>query len=290
LVILFRGSSLVPIAGDEIEAAKLAEEGLHGATNIAMHELTFNEAANLAFKIEGCGCFPGATDVLTPHGRVAIASLHIGDKVLAENPVTGKVEPKQVLAVIDDGVKPLMQVQLSDGGYLSVTANHPFYVDSGPGIEGPAWVQAGSLHYGDRIRTENGQDVSVVGLRYHVGRAHVYTLTVATDHDFFVGGSGVLVHNSFCSLTEAEVQQALQAIGPNDLHHIFSKAQHGFGPLVAQLGSQQAVIEAVIRGIDKTQLPTGGFYTQVINVAGNLVQVNGHIVNGVLRIGTAYIP
>ena len=76
-----------------------------------------------------------------------------------------------------------------------MTTNHPFYVDSGPGIVTSAWVHAGDLRVGDRIRTESGQDVTVVGLRYHAGQALVYTLTVATDHDFFVGSAGVLVHN-----------------------------------------------------------------------------------------------
>jgi hypothetical protein len=35
----------------------------------------------------------------------------------------------------------------------------------------------------------------VTNLRYAVGTAHVYTLTVATNHDFFVGTAQVLVHN-----------------------------------------------------------------------------------------------
>jgi hypothetical protein len=81
-----------------------------------------------------------------------------------------------------------------------VTTNHPFYVDSGPGIVTSAWVHAGDLRVGDRIRTESGRDVTVVGLRYHAGQAHVYTLTVATDHDFFVGSAGVLVHNAICPI------------------------------------------------------------------------------------------
>jgi hypothetical protein len=134
--------------------------------------------------------------VLTPHGLVAIASLHVGDLVLAENPVTGKVEPERVQAVIDDGTKPLMQIVLSDGSRLSVTTNHPFYVDGGLGVSTARWVQAGDLQRGDRLRTENGWDVTIVALRYHTGYARVYTLTVEQDHDFFVGGARVLVHNA----------------------------------------------------------------------------------------------
>jgi hypothetical protein len=143
----------------------------------------------------GCGCFPGTTGVATPHGLVAIASLRVGDLVLAENPATGKIDTEPVQAVIDNGIKPLMQVQLSDGSSLSVTTNHPFYVDSGPGLSTPQWVQAGDLRVGDRLRTEEGRDVAVTALHYDTGYAHVYTLTVASDHDFFVGSADILVHN-----------------------------------------------------------------------------------------------
>ena len=60
----------------------------------------------------------------TPRGRQAIASLRVGDTVLAEDPGTGKVEAEPVLAVIDDGVKPLLALDRSDST-LRVTTNHP---------------------------------------------------------------------------------------------------------------------------------------------------------------------
>ena len=65
----------------------------------------------------------------------------------------------------------------------------------GPGIAKPEWLAAGSLQAGDRLRTKGGKDVTILQVRYHAGYAHVYTLTVATDHDFFVGAAGALVHN-----------------------------------------------------------------------------------------------
>ena len=135
---------LIPGAGDEAEAIKIAEADLH-ATDVGVHELTFEEAERVRFKLGGCSCFPASTGVLTPHGLVAINSLHIGDQVLAEDPGTHKVESERVQAVIDDGIRPLMKIGLSDGSSLSVTTNHPFYVDSGPGIAVPQWVQAGNL-------------------------------------------------------------------------------------------------------------------------------------------------
>ena len=135
--------------------------------------------------------------------------LRVGDTVLAEDPAKGKAEPERVQAVIDDGLKPLVALDLSDGSTLRVTSNHPFYVDGGPQLTQPGWLQAGQLRIGDRLRTENGRDITVVALHWNVGDAEVYTLTVANDHtfwgesgpnsgdhDFFVGTAQVLVHNS----------------------------------------------------------------------------------------------
>ncbi len=51
---------------------------------------------------------------------------------------------------------------------------------------------------GDRLREADGTEAVVAGLRRNVGRAVVYTLTVARDHTFFVGAAQVLVHNANC--------------------------------------------------------------------------------------------
>ena len=145
----------------------------------------------------GCinGCFPAGTRVATPGGTAPIEGLHVGDTVLAEDTATGTVGPWQVEAVIADGVQPLLALDLADGARLSATPNHLFYVDGGPGIAHPEWLAAGSLQVGDRLRTKDAKDTTVVRVRYHTGYAQVYTLTVATDHDFFVGPDAVLVHN-----------------------------------------------------------------------------------------------
>ena len=90
-----------------------------------------------------------------------------------------------------------MAVGLSDGSTLKVTTNHPFFVDASAVRAGAGWMQAGDLRLGDRLRTASGVDVTITALRYHQGTAHVYTLTVAHDHTFFVGdGIPVLVHNA----------------------------------------------------------------------------------------------
>jgi len=147
----------------------------------------------------GCSCFPAGTQVSTPTGETSIQSLHVGDNVLSENTDTGKVEAEPVQAIIHRPVSSLMAVDLSDGSTITVTVDHPFWIDSGKQLTGPGWLPSGQLQAGDRLRTADGRDVTVTGVRRGVGRAVVYTLTVARDHTFFVGNARVLVHNSLCT-------------------------------------------------------------------------------------------
>jgi len=161
-----------------------------------------------AEKAAGCAlCFPAGTLVTTAHGEQAIQTLHVGDVVQAEDPATGKVAAEAVQAVIQDPVSPLVAVDLSDGSAITVTADHPFWVDAGARLAGAGWFAAGRLRAGDELRTASGVPVMVVGLRHSVGYAAVYTLTVAKDHTFFVGSARVLVHNAECNLVRSLVKK-----------------------------------------------------------------------------------
>ena len=177
-------------AGKAVDEARIAGEGDDLAT-----------AAERAWSVPGCTpCFPAGITVAARHGTVAIERLTVGDTVLSEDPMTGTVEPERVLAVLDDGVKPLIALDLSDGSRIRATANHVFWVDRGPRLRGSGWLQAGQLRPGDVLRTASGGHVRVAAVHWNQGDAPVYTLTVASDHTFFVGTARVLVHNA--DLTE----------------------------------------------------------------------------------------
>ena len=180
-----------------VKVAKRAGRGV--TTRFASSEernALFETLAQLVCPISGPRCFPAGTLVATPRGETAIEKLHIGDLVLSEDPQSKAVQAEPVEAVITRTVAPLIAVDLSDHSSIKVQPNHAFWVDGGRHLSHAGWLQAGQMQPGDRLRTVTGKVVLVVGLRWNVGRAVVYTLTVAKDHTFFVGAARVLVHNS----------------------------------------------------------------------------------------------
>ncbi len=212
--------TFVPIGGEGIVAAKLAAKAaLKLGSRGIVKEVSYEGAVQIVKRLgrrgargavegaaEACAlCFPAGTLVATPHGMHAIQTLHVGDTVLSEDPTTGKVEAEAVQAVIADPVSPLIAVDLSDGSAITVTADHPFWLDHGLMAPRAGWIAAGDLVLGDRLRTPTGTDATVLGVRRGVGRAAVYTLTVARDHTFFVGTAQVLVHNSNCDRSLIDV-------------------------------------------------------------------------------------
>jgi RHS repeat-associated protein len=175
------------------EADLLASQDESGQATLAED---LGETRKTSNTEDGCvGCFAAGTQVAEPGGNAPIERLEVGDTVLAENAANGKVESEPIQAVIDDGAKPIIELDLADGTSVKTTSTHYFWVDSGQDLSAPGWLQAGQLNPGDHLRTASGPDAVVLRVEWNVGDAEVYTLTVATDHTFFVGADQVLVHN-----------------------------------------------------------------------------------------------
>jgi hypothetical protein len=90
-------------------------------------------------------------------------------------------------------------------------------------------------------------------------------------------------------LTKAESEGLQASLNPSKLHHIFGKAEHNLDPLVQRFGSQEAVAEQMYRGLQGA-VPGSGRFTVTRTIGGESVVIDGAVVNGVPRIGTAYIP
>ena len=90
----------------------------------------------------GTVCVTADTTFMTGRGVIPFGQVKIGDEVISHLGV-----PRTVVDLVDNGVKPVFRVKLSNGMANDCTGNHPFRVGEG-------WVRADKLHA--------GQDVAVL--------------------------------------------------------------------------------------------------------------------------------
>lgn len=74
---------------------------------------------------------------------------------------------------------------------------------------------------------------------------------------------------------------------PNNYRHIF-KAKHKFDDLVEELGGEEAVMRMLLKGVTQLGI-TAGRYEACLVVLGRTVMVRGNVVDGVVRVGTAFV-
>jgi hypothetical protein len=124
---------------------------------------------------------------------MAIASIEIGDYVLAWNEANGTLGYYKVANTIHHTDKMVVNLIL-DGEWIKTTPEHPFYV------EGKGWVKAKDLEMGDEIRQADGTS-GKVWLKWAIHTTQeMYNLSVDAAHTFFVGEGQWLVHNSWCPI------------------------------------------------------------------------------------------
>ena len=222
--------------------------------------------------------FAAGTLVATPEGLKPIEDVHAGDWVLARDPDTGALEPKRVTfaySSIHEDVL-ILTIRQPDGEeeLIVTTSEHPFYV------EGKAWVAAGELTVEDVLVTLTGETLSIGSIEFVAQARTAYNFEVADFHTYGVGDSQVWVHNA-CDYDF------------NKLHHIFGRAKHELDGLVEEFESQRAAFEAMQEAAEnmvKSKGIAGGRYEETVRVGGQLLTVRGEVVDGVVRIGTAFIP
>ncbi|MBO0769104.1 MAG: hypothetical protein J2O48_10520 [Solirubrobacterales bacterium] len=146
-----------------------------------------------------CGgqSFTPDTLVLLADGRsVPISELRVGVRVLAVDPGGGaRGQPVQAVWARPEHGLLDVSVRGADGSVAVVhtTVDHPFW-DRSTG----RWTDAADLGVGDRLATPAGAGALVSSTTPVHGKAVMWDLTVAQDHDFFVvvDDSRVLVHNT----------------------------------------------------------------------------------------------
>ena len=105
------------------------------------------------------------------------------------------------------------------------------------------------------------------------------------NYTYFVGENEVLVHN-MCQL-----QPVNNAVDANKLNHIFGKASIIWMNLYIFLMEEQAysaLLEETVKYIKANNI-SGVFQNITLNVNGFNITVRGNVVDGVVKIGTAFI-
>ncbi|MEU7749689.1 polymorphic toxin-type HINT domain-containing protein, partial [Nonomuraea sp. NPDC049158] len=141
--------------------------------------------------------FAAGTYVLMANGtKKRIEEIKVGDKVLADDPETGKSGAKKVTALHRNRDTDLADITIptADGhATIHTTQHHPFW-----NATKKTWVDAADLHPADTLRTPRGGRVTIVKVRAFAGAQYMYNLTIDDIHAYYVlaAATPVLVHNS----------------------------------------------------------------------------------------------
>jgi tetratricopeptide (TPR) repeat protein len=131
-------------------------------------------------------CFAAGTWVQTIAGPRKIESIEVADRVLSQNPSTGELSYRPVLATHRNGPASTLRIAI-DGETVVATGIHRFWK------AGVGWTMARDLQPGDRLRMIGGS-----GLVQSIepGKSQmVYNLDVVENRNFLVGTAGLLVHD-----------------------------------------------------------------------------------------------
>jgi preprotein translocase subunit YajC len=144
---------------------------------------------------------------------IPIRKLKAGEKVMASDPMTGTTAAERVTRTIvtrTDRAFTAIRVRALTAAADIISTSHHLYWDASRG----EWVQAKSLHIGDRLRTIDGTTAIIISVHSYTMHAVTYNLTVDDLHTYYVlaGNVAVLVHNSggaaVCALGKLGEQKA----------------------------------------------------------------------------------
>lgn len=130
-----------------------------------------------------CCCLAAGTPVWTDRGLVAIETISVGDRVLAQDIESGGLAYKPVLQTTVRPPTPLTTLRCGDDTIICTRA-HRFW-NSGAG-----WTKAVELESQSLLHTVTGN--TLVASSRTGSSAATYNLVVADFHTYFVGKTGVL--------------------------------------------------------------------------------------------------
>ena len=195
-----------------------------------------------------------------------IEEIEPGQTVLARDPATGELAPREVAHVIrtlSDHLR-IVEIRAADGTEvqtIKTTDEHPFWVT------GKGWTKASTLQPGDHLQQSDSGTAEVIATRYesHPEGIPVYNIEVDDFHTYYVAAHGtrappIWVHNKKLSdALRRFVKEELGAAGDLKSLRKYRKAATSAGSDLAnmaqrleRLGYDKAntarIIDAIERG------------------------------------------
>lgn len=137
--------------------------------------------------------------VRTDKGLIPIQKIKVGDRVLARNEHSGRIEYEKVVGLVPPHPSKLVKLQIAGEAHaLEPTPNHPFFARRAGQTAG-TWIPAGQLERSDQVLTARNGWRKVLSVTPANGEQTVYNFEVDADHDYFAGNEAVLVHNALCN-------------------------------------------------------------------------------------------
>jgi hypothetical protein len=173
-------------------------------------DVAIDDNGDISSLDDGGPCsFTSQTKVETSHGEQAIGTLKIGQKVLAYNPKTRKMEYEPILHIWIHNDNDLVDLTITTTTYghhglttktsevIHTNKKHPFFTEE------QGFVPVGQLKLGMHVLRADGQYGVITGWKIVPGVQTMYNLEVAQDHTFTASLGEWVVHNS-CVSGESE--------------------------------------------------------------------------------------
>lgn len=147
-------------------------------------------------------CFQAGTFVDTPKGKVKIENVIIGDIVWSYNFQKNERIERKVISVNRGSTKFWLKIRISSDDEIVATRFHKFWVQSEE-----KWIDAIDLKIGMSLKLSNGGAVTIqsVAVEKLEDFEVTYNFEVESDHNYYVGQQGVLVHNGHPEILGTEL-------------------------------------------------------------------------------------
>lgn len=144
----------------------------------------------MAYRVRtSCSCFVAGTTVWTQSGPRPIEQIGVGEMVLSQDPISGRLDYRPVVATTIRPPSPVVKLTLEDETIVA-TRGHRFWV-AGHGWRMAKFLSAGNALFGGKGSVDLGSVAE--------GKDQpAYNLVVGEFHTYFVGRSRLLVHDNNC--------------------------------------------------------------------------------------------